>query len=130
MGLTPHVERGPPSADVCSFLTHFLTRVFTRFLYGGFPWLSPSCAGERGHQKGEPLLPKRKLLSDRGLQAPGPGPSRWGAGPRRMTAHALLCAYRNITEMMTTVSLQIVGIIEPIIQHADWFFPGGTWGGQ
>ena len=29
--------------------------------------------------------------------------------------------------MMTTVSLQIVGIIEPIIQHADWFFPGGTW---
>ncbi|KTF89597.1 hypothetical protein cypCar_00042156, partial [Cyprinus carpio] len=29
----------------------------------------------------------------------------------------------NITEMMTTVSLQIVGIIEPIIQHADWFFP-------
>ncbi|XP_078794053.1 rho GTPase-activating protein 44 isoform X8 [Oryzias latipes] len=30
----------------------------------------------------------------------------------------------NITEMMTTVSLQIVGIIEPIIQHADWFFPG------
>uniref|UniRef100_A0A6I8NN79 Rho GTPase activating protein 44 n=1 Tax=Ornithorhynchus anatinus TaxID=9258 RepID=A0A6I8NN79_ORNAN len=30
----------------------------------------------------------------------------------------------NITEMMTTISLQIVGIIEPIIQHADWFFPG------
>ncbi|XP_051024174.1 rho GTPase-activating protein 44 isoform X5 [Acomys russatus] len=30
----------------------------------------------------------------------------------------------NITEMMTTVSLQIVGIIEPIIQHAGWFFPG------
>ncbi|XP_056673440.1 rho GTPase-activating protein 44 isoform X2 [Monodelphis domestica] len=30
----------------------------------------------------------------------------------------------NITEMMTTVSLQIVGIIEHIIQHADWFFPG------
>lgn len=26
---------------------------------------------------------------------------------------------------MTTVSLQIVCIIEPIIQHADWFFPGG-----
>nr|XP_013816341.1 PREDICTED: rho GTPase-activating protein 44-like [Apteryx mantelli mantelli] len=26
--------------------------------------------------------------------------------------------------MMTTVSLQIVGIIEPLIQHADWFFPG------
>ncbi|KAI3359190.1 hypothetical protein L3Q82_002714 [Scortum barcoo] len=32
--------------------------------------------------------------------------------------------FRNITEMMTTMSLQIVGIIEPIIQHADWFFPG------
>ncbi|XP_073670159.1 rho GTPase-activating protein 44 isoform X7 [Paramisgurnus dabryanus] len=30
----------------------------------------------------------------------------------------------NMTEMMTTMSLQIVGIIEPIIQHADWFFPG------
>ncbi|XP_078017168.1 rho GTPase-activating protein 44 isoform X6 [Epinephelus lanceolatus] len=30
----------------------------------------------------------------------------------------------NMTEMMTTLSLQIVGIIEPIIQHADWFFPG------
>ena len=27
--------------------------------------------------------------------------------------------------MMTTLSLQIVRIIEPIIQHADWFFPGG-----
>ncbi|NWU64371.1 RHG44 protein, partial [Pterocles burchelli] len=31
----------------------------------------------------------------------------------------------NMTEMMTTVSLQIVAIIEPLIQHADWFFPGG-----
>lgn len=31
-----------------------------------------------------------------------------------------------MTEMMTTLSLQIVGIIEPIIQHADWFFPGGA----
>ncbi|TRY86900.1 hypothetical protein DNTS_009021 [Danionella cerebrum] len=30
----------------------------------------------------------------------------------------------NISEMMTAVSLQIVSIIEPIIQHADWFFPG------
>ncbi|XP_072414459.1 rho GTPase-activating protein 44 isoform X11 [Chiloscyllium punctatum] len=30
----------------------------------------------------------------------------------------------SMTEMMTTVSIQIVGIIEPIIQHADWFFPG------
>ena len=39
----------------------------------------------------------------------------------------LPCAPRNITEMMTTVSLQIVGVIEPISQHADWFFPGGMW---
>lgn len=85
----------------------------------------------KGVQKGEPLLlPKRKLLSDRGLQAPGPGPlALWGRASG-MTARALLCACRNITEMMTTVSLQIVGIIEPIIQHADWFFPGGTWGVQ
>ncbi|XP_042198477.1 rho GTPase-activating protein 44 isoform X4 [Callorhinchus milii] len=30
----------------------------------------------------------------------------------------------SMTEMMTTVSIQIVGIIEPIIQNADWFFPG------
>ncbi|XP_005055930.2 PREDICTED: rho GTPase-activating protein 44 [Ficedula albicollis] len=30
----------------------------------------------------------------------------------------------NMTEMMTTLSLQIVSIIEPLIQHADWFFPG------
>ncbi|XP_072882013.1 rho GTPase-activating protein 44 isoform X2 [Hemitrygon akajei] len=30
----------------------------------------------------------------------------------------------SMTELMTTVSIQIVGIIEPIIQHADWFFPG------
>lgn len=30
-----------------------------------------------------------------------------------------------MTEMMTTLSLQIVGVVEPIIQHADWFFPGG-----
>ncbi|XP_061740890.1 rho GTPase-activating protein 44 isoform X4 [Nerophis ophidion] len=30
----------------------------------------------------------------------------------------------DMTEMMTTLSLQIVSIVEPIIQHADWFFPG------
>ncbi|KAL4648601.1 rho GTPase-activating protein 44-like [Arapaima gigas] len=41
-------------------------------------------------------------------------------GPNLLWKHA----EGNITEMMTTVSLQIVGIIEPIIQHADWFFPG------
>uniref|UniRef100_A0A674AG71 Rho GTPase-activating protein 44 n=1 Tax=Salmo trutta TaxID=8032 RepID=A0A674AG71_SALTR len=36
----------------------------------------------------------------------------------------LLWTHSN-EKMMTTVSLQIVGIIEPIIQHSDWFFPGG-----
>ncbi|KAM9783451.1 rho GTPase-activating protein 44-like isoform 10-T11 [Syngnathus typhle] len=30
----------------------------------------------------------------------------------------------DMTEVMTTLSLQMVGIIEPIIQHANWFFPG------
>ncbi|XP_016378368.1 rho GTPase-activating protein 44-like [Sinocyclocheilus rhinocerous] len=40
-------------------------------------------------------------------------------GPNLLWAHT----EGNSTEMMTTVSLQIVGIIEPIIQHADWFFP-------
>nr|XP_043907133.1 rho GTPase-activating protein 44 isoform X4 [Solea senegalensis] len=41
-------------------------------------------------------------------------------GPNLLWTHT----ESNMTEMMTTVSLQIVGIIEPIIQHADWFFPG------
>ncbi|XP_051995611.1 rho GTPase-activating protein 44-like isoform X3 [Xyrauchen texanus] len=41
-------------------------------------------------------------------------------GPNLLWTHS----EGNITEMMTTVSLQIVGIVEPIIQHADWFFPG------
>ncbi|XP_072550486.1 rho GTPase-activating protein 44 isoform X6 [Salminus brasiliensis] len=41
-------------------------------------------------------------------------------GPNLLWSHS----EANMTEMMTTVSLQIVGIIEPIIQHADWFFPG------
>ncbi|XP_076852883.1 LOW QUALITY PROTEIN: rho GTPase-activating protein 44 [Brachyhypopomus gauderio] len=41
-------------------------------------------------------------------------------GPNLLWSHS----ESNMTEMMTTVSLQIVGIIEPIIQHADWFFPG------
>ncbi|XP_061666243.1 rho GTPase-activating protein 44-like isoform X1 [Syngnathoides biaculeatus] len=41
-------------------------------------------------------------------------------GPNLLWTHS----EGNIAEMMTTVSLQIVGIIEPIIQHADWFFPG------
>ncbi|XP_062874568.1 rho GTPase-activating protein 44 isoform X2 [Trichomycterus rosablanca] len=40
-------------------------------------------------------------------------------GPNLLWSHS----ESNMTEMMTTVSLQIVGIIEPIIQHADWFFP-------
>ncbi|KAM9715745.1 LOW QUALITY PROTEIN: rho GTPase-activating protein 44-like [Menidia menidia] len=41
-------------------------------------------------------------------------------GPNLLWTHS----EGNITEMMTTVSLQIVGIIEPVIQHAEWFFPG------
>ncbi|XP_016341078.1 rho GTPase-activating protein 44-like [Sinocyclocheilus anshuiensis] len=41
-------------------------------------------------------------------------------GPNLLWAHT----EGNMTEMMTTVSLQIVAIIEPLIQHADWFFPG------
>ncbi|KAK0137572.1 Rho GTPase-activating protein 44 [Merluccius polli] len=41
-------------------------------------------------------------------------------GPNLLWTHS----EGNITEMMTTVSLQIVGIIEPIIQHADGFYPG------
>ncbi|XP_051570853.1 rho GTPase-activating protein 44-like [Myxocyprinus asiaticus] len=41
-------------------------------------------------------------------------------GPNLLWTHS----EGNVTEMMTTMSLQIVGIIEPIIQHADWFFPG------
>ncbi|XP_073801068.1 rho GTPase-activating protein 44 isoform X7 [Danio rerio] len=41
-------------------------------------------------------------------------------GPNLLWTHS----EGNMTEMMTTMSLQIVGIIEPIIQHADWFFPG------
>ncbi|XP_061887860.1 rho GTPase-activating protein 44-like isoform X2 [Entelurus aequoreus] len=41
-------------------------------------------------------------------------------GPNLLWTHS----EGNITEMMTAVSLQIVGIIEPVIQHADWFFPG------
>ena len=56
----------------------------------------------------------------------GAPPPRPGPPPRAAAPPARLCC-RNITEMMTTVSLQIVGIVEPIIQHADWFFPGGAW---
>uniref|UniRef100_A0A8C5C4V7 Rho GTPase activating protein 44 n=1 Tax=Gadus morhua TaxID=8049 RepID=A0A8C5C4V7_GADMO len=41
-------------------------------------------------------------------------------GPNLLWTHS----EGNITEMMTTVSLQIVGIIEPIIQHADSLYPG------
>lgn len=28
--------------------------------------------------------------------------------------------------MAAATSVHVVGIIEPIIQHADWFFPEGT----
>lgn len=66
----------------------------------------------------------QKVAKDLGLQ--NSSAQRTAKLPPAQLLTSLLCsACRNITEMMTTVSLQIVGIIEPIIQHADWFFPGG-----
>ncbi|XP_068509410.1 rho GTPase-activating protein 44 isoform X8 [Syngnathus scovelli] len=41
-------------------------------------------------------------------------------GPNLLWTHS----EPDMTEVLTTLSLQMVGIIEPIIQHADWFFPG------
>lgn len=32
---------------------------------------------------------------------------------------------RTLAEMAAATSVHVVAIIEPIIQHADWFFPGG-----
>ena len=32
---------------------------------------------------------------------------------------------RTLAEMAAATSLAVVAIIEPIIQHADWFFPEG-----
>ena len=32
---------------------------------------------------------------------------------------------RTLAEIAAATSVHVVAIIEPIIQHADWFFPGG-----
>lgn len=32
---------------------------------------------------------------------------------------------RTLAEMAAATSVHVVAIIEPIIQHADWFFPEG-----
>ncbi|KAM6898686.1 rho GTPase-activating protein 44-like [Lycodopsis pacificus] len=61
-----------------------------------------------------------KLTEDQDVNKMTPGNIAIVLGPNLLWMHD----EGNITEMMTTVSLQIVGIIEPIIQHADWFFPG------
>lgn len=42
-----------------------------------------------------------------------------------MTAAGLLC--RTLAEMAAATSVHVVAVIEPIIQHADWFFPGGEY---
>ena len=36
-----------------------------------------------------------------------------------------VCALRTLAEMAAATSVHVVAIIEPIIQHADWFFPDG-----
>lgn len=33
--------------------------------------------------------------------------------------------FRTLAEMAAATSVHVVAIIEPIIQHADWFFPEG-----
>lgn len=37
----------------------------------------------------------------------------------------LVYNYRSLAEMAAATSVHAVTIIEPIIQHADWFFPEG-----
>uniref|UniRef100_A0A8C3B1N1 Rho GTPase-activating protein 44 n=1 Tax=Cyclopterus lumpus TaxID=8103 RepID=A0A8C3B1N1_CYCLU len=61
-----------------------------------------------------------KLTEDQDSNKMTPGNIAIVLGPNLLWMHN----EGDITEMMTTVSLQIVGIIEPIIQHADWFYPG------
>lgn len=34
---------------------------------------------------------------------------------------------RSLAEMAAATSVHVVAVIEPIIQHADWFFPGGEF---
>lgn len=58
-----------------------------------------------------------------GLQRPeaesGPCPGQ------PVTSAGLLC--RTLAEMAAATSVHVVAVIEPIIQHADWFFPGGEY---
>ncbi|XP_063042424.1 rho GTPase-activating protein 44 isoform X2 [Engraulis encrasicolus] len=61
-----------------------------------------------------------KLTEDQDLNKMTPGNIAIVLGPNLLWT----TSEGNMTEMMTTVSLQIVSIVEPIIQHADWFFPG------
>lgn len=35
--------------------------------------------------------------------------------------------HRSLAEMAAATSVHAVTIIEPIIQHADWFFPEGEY---
>ena len=36
-----------------------------------------------------------------------------------------VAVFRTLAEMAAATSIHVVAIIEPIIQHADWFFPDG-----
>lgn len=46
---------------------------------------------------------------------------------RRVTviASSVLPPLRSLAEMAAATSVHVVTIIEPIIIHADWFFPDG-----
>jgi len=37
----------------------------------------------------------------------------------------LSAVFRSLAEMAAATSLHVIAIIDPIIQHADWFFPEG-----
>lgn len=43
----------------------------------------------------------------------------------KLLKEVLLCIFRTLAEMAAATSVHVVTIIEPIIQHADWFFPEG-----
>lgn len=38
-----------------------------------------------------------------------------------------MCPPRTLAEMAAATSVHVVAIVEPIIQHADWFFPEGRF---
>lgn len=44
----------------------------------------------------------------------------WG---KQSNSVNVLC--RSLAEMAAATSVHVVAVIEPIIQHADWFFPEG-----